>query len=113
MKLNLNTRVENPSRMAIYRQNPVDRELFIMKRRRSAANAVAQAIKRGELTPAAWNICVDCGAQAQHYGHRDYRNPLDVVPVCKRCNNRRGPGAPYDGPIVEISTRQNAIRRTQ
>lgn len=34
--------------------------------------------------------CVDCGAQAREYDHRDYFRPLDVQPVCRRCNARRG-----------------------
>ena len=34
--------------------------------------------------------CVDCGAPALEYDHRDYSRPLDVDPVCKSCNRRRG-----------------------
>lgn len=41
--------------------------------------------------------CVDCGRRAQCYDHRDYRKPLRVEPVCKRCNSMRGPGRPYFG----------------
>jgi len=33
--------------------------------------------------------CVDCGANAVCYDHRDWQKPLEVVPVCRSCNNRR------------------------
>lgn len=36
--------------------------------------------------------CIDCGAAAQHYDHRDYSRPLNVEPVCVSCNCKRGPG---------------------
>ena len=36
--------------------------------------------------------CVDCGRKAEHWEHRDYLKPLDVDPVCTRCNIKRGPG---------------------
>ena len=49
----------------------------------------------GRLPNAKTLICVDCGAQAHDYDHRDYRKPLDVVPVCRSCNLKRGP-AEYD-----------------
>jgi hypothetical protein len=45
--------------------------------------------------------CVDCGAQARDYDHRDYNKPLEVDPVCRRCNLRRGPA-------IEVASR---IRR--
>jgi len=35
--------------------------------------------------------CVDCGAPATCYDHRDYSKPLDVEPVCWKCNAQRGP----------------------
>lgn len=52
---------------------------------------VAAAIRRGTLAHPSKFDCVDCGAKACVYDHRRYSAPLDVVPVCKRCNNRRGP----------------------
>lgn len=43
-------------------------------------------------------LCVDCKkARAQCYDHRDYNRPLDVEPVCYRCNLHRGPAA-YTSP---------------
>ncbi len=53
--------------------------------------AVAKARKDGTLASPSSKICADCGSQASQYDHRDYSKPLDVVPVCKRCNSRRGP----------------------
>ncbi len=45
--------------------------------------------------------CADCGKKAKVYDHRDYSKPLEVEPVCVRCNVRRGrgwsPEWPYDG----------------
>ncbi len=35
--------------------------------------------------------CRDCGNRATVYDHRDYAKPLDVEPVCYRCNSKRGP----------------------
>jgi len=34
--------------------------------------------------------CVDCGELARDYDHRDYMKPLDVEPVCRVCNIKRG-----------------------
>lgn len=60
--------------------------------RKEARSAVNNAIKRGELQPANTLTCVDCGKQARDYDHRDYSKPLDVQPVCRSCNKKRGPG---------------------
>jgi len=62
-----------------------------------ALSAVAQAIHRDRTLPHLKSRvipCADCGRRALQYDHRDYRKPLDVVPVCRSCNCRRGPGAP-------------------
>jgi hypothetical protein len=67
---------------------------------------VLLAIKRGTLPEQETQSCVDCGAQAECYDHRNYHEPLKVVPVCKPCNTRRGPGFPYptddDGQVHKI-----------
>lgn len=64
-----------------------------MDRERSAANSeVAKARSRGALADPRTLPCTDCGAQASEYDHRDYSKPLEVDPVCRRCNARRGPG---------------------
>lgn len=59
---------------------------------RRAHSAVAKAVRCGELDHPKTLECVDCGAQARDYDHRDYSRPLDVVPVCRSCNKLRGPG---------------------
>jgi hypothetical protein len=43
------------------------------------------------MAPARTFNCVDCGKTAHGYDHRDYRKPLDVVPICRSCNYKRGP----------------------
>lgn len=61
----------------------------------SVSSAVATAIRRGDLKPIRECVCVDCGAPARHYDHRDYNKPVDVEPVCKSCNARRPPAIRY------------------
>lgn len=56
-----------------------------------AISEVSKAVKRGELVPATHFVCTDCGAPATEYEHRNYRRPLDVDPVCRSCNIKRGP----------------------
>ena len=60
----------------------------------SAINAVAKAVKDGVLAPVKTLNCVDCGSPAQCYDHRDYGKPLNVEPVCRKCNFRRGSAIP-------------------
>lgn len=57
----------------------------------AARAAVAREVKSGRLKPAKECTCVDCGKQARDYDHRDYNKPLEVQPVCRPCNKRRGP----------------------
>lgn len=63
---------------------------------RRAHYAVAKAKKYGRLaklpdgTP-----CVDCGGVAYQYDHREYAKPLEVEPVCRSCNKRRGPALEF------------------
>lgn len=52
---------------------------------------VAKAVRAGSLLPARSRMCADCGEGAAVYDHRDYNRPLDVTPVCRRCNALRGP----------------------
>lgn len=58
--------------------------------KRRAISTVAKAIREGRILPASEFKCVDCGAQACDYDHRDYSRRLDVEPVCRRCNITRG-----------------------
>jgi hypothetical protein len=59
--------------------------------RTKAAKAVRLATSKGLLPFPQHTTCVDCGARAEHYDHRDYHKPLDVQPVCRSCNFHRGP----------------------
>ncbi len=63
----------------------------------AAIAAVGRAVRKGLLKPAKECTCVDCGKQARDYDHRDYNKPLDVVPVCRSCNQLRGPAIPLGG----------------
>jgi hypothetical protein len=66
-----------------------------------AANAViGREIARGRMTKAKEHLCVDCGSQAFDWDHRDYRKPLEVVPVCRGCNVRRGSAKWRDESVV-------------
>lgn len=65
---------------------------------REAANlAVAKAIRDGEMLHPSNFHCADCGGVATEYDHRDYSRQLDVDPVCRKCNQARGPGLPVQG----------------
>lgn len=56
--------------------------------------AVGRAIRCGELPAIDPHMrCMDCGAQAAVYDHRDYSRPLDVELVCRSCNCKRGSAA--------------------
>lgn len=60
-----------------------------------AVRLVNQAKKDGLLPDLSTGeyACVDCGLPAFYYEHRDYTRPLDVEPVCPKCNSKRGPSA--------------------
>lgn len=73
---------------------------------REAHKAVADAIRSGLLKRPAEFACVDCGKPAEHYDHRDYSRPLDVAPVCRVCNYKRGPA-------VDAINRPAQIHRIQ
>lgn len=61
--------------------------------RARAMAAVHLAVASGAIPKAAMLPCIDCEEPASVYDHRDYRQPLNVVPVCRKCNQRRGPAA--------------------
>lgn len=61
----------------------------------NAHKYVRKAIKDGYLARVSELLCVDCGAPAKVYDHRDYNRPLDVEPVCNGCNIKRGPAIPF------------------
>lgn len=60
-----------------------------------AKKKVYSAVRNGVLPKIKTQICVDCGSAATVYDHRDYLRPLDVEPVCHKCNHRRGPAKNY------------------
>lgn len=61
------------------------------------ANRVTYTEVKGGRLPKLSSVevaCVDCGRRATQYDHRDYNKPLDVDPVCRSCNQIRGPAIP-------------------
>lgn len=56
-----------------------------------ARNAVTTAIRKGKLPRLTGSLvrCVDCEEFAECYDHRDYAKPLEVEPVCHKCNLKR------------------------
>ncbi|MFD1709823.1 hypothetical protein FVQ98_14190 [Ottowia sp. GY511] len=60
----------------------------------AAYRAVQREIAAGRMLPARHYKCVDCKKQALDWDHRDYNRPLDVEPVCRSCNKKRGPALP-------------------
>lgn len=73
--------------------------------RDTAMALVAGAIRAGELPHPRGLKCADCAGPAIEYDHRDYGRPLDVAPVCRSCNLRRGPGKPIDGGLQRVVAR--------
>jgi hypothetical protein len=68
--------------------------------RQFALFAVAREIRLGNLRRPSELVCADCERQAQQYEHRDYRKPLEVVPICRSCNMKRGPALPHTGLLI-------------
>lgn len=65
-----------------------------------AAAMLLRAIQRKQLARPDQFTCSDCDKQAFCYDHRDYGRPLDVDPVCRSCNTRRGSAKPINQLIV-------------
>jgi len=61
---------------------------------RKASYEVKKSVKKGLLISAKKLQCADCGLPAFCYDHRDYNKPLDVAPVCRVCNRKRGSAIP-------------------
>jgi Zn finger protein HypA/HybF involved in hydrogenase expression len=55
-----------------------------------ATATVKKAIRLGKLNRPSEHECFDCGKPATQYDHRDYSKPLQVAPVCRSCNAKRG-----------------------
>ena len=56
------------------------------KRRGAAHNAVARAVRLGQLTP---EPCERCGCEKSLAHHEDYDKPLEVVWLCQPCHKQR------------------------
>lgn len=57
-----------------------------------AQQRVRRAIRAGRLPALDGSVkCTDCDRPAVCYDHREYARPLEVSPVCQRCNILRGP----------------------
>jgi len=65
--------------------------------------AVKKAIKNGFLKPIKELKCTDCEEQAEIYDHKDYNKPLEVEPVCRSCNRKRGSAIPLS---KDLSTKE-------
>jgi len=57
----------------------------------AAKKLVYSAVRSGQIPKVKTLSCLDCNKGAEVYDHRDYLKPLDVEPVCKACNYKRGP----------------------
>ena len=76
------------------------REVFSGKN--ISGQLIAKEIANGFIKHPSNFQCVDCGCKASEYDHRDYNKPLDVVPVCRGCNARRGQAIPLNGFIEKM-----------
>ena len=56
------------------------------KRRAAAHNAVARAIKKGDLVRSS---CIRCGEDKSLAHHEDYDKPLEVMWLCQPCHKQR------------------------
>ena len=64
---------------------------------RLAHQYVTTAIYNGDLPRLDGSVrCTDCNDPAAEYDHRDYKKPMEVEPVCRACNQARGPGLHRD-----------------
>ena len=77
---------------------------------------VAVALYNGDLPRLDGTIkCTDCESPAAEYDHRDYKKPMEVEPVCRACNQARGPGLhrdPAETSPARLTIRQRFDRRT-
>lgn len=61
---------------------------------------VSRAVREGLIPRAVECTCVDCGRPASGYDHRDYGLPMQIEPVCRSCNSKRGTAKPLNQLIV-------------
>lgn len=74
----------------------------VLSGKQLGSHAVSMARRRGTLPAPSVHACADCGTRAECYDHRDYNRPLDVVPVCRSCNVRRGSAIPFNPYLVGL-----------
>lgn len=83
------------SRRSVYTRN----RKFVGNDNDKSRAITKYAVKVGFLPKPTDFDCVDCGTKAECYDHRDYSKPLDVDPVCLRCNSSRGRGIEVNFPV--------------
>ena len=98
-------------------RNCRDRRLFTTRYLSGATlahAAVSRARAAGVLPDPKLTLCTDCGGPAIEYDHRDYNEPLQVQPVCRRCNLLRGRAIPKRWARGEFAAYlQRALARNQ
>lgn len=68
-----------------------------------ARSKVNIKVSAGDIPRASTLDCIDCGEPATDYDHRDYTKPVDIEPVCRKCNIQRPEGyPPIDGEEVNV-----------
>lgn len=78
----------DPARLESRRQRDKRSLYYILAHR-----YVEVAVRCGDLKKLDGTVaCADCRSPAKVYDHRDYTKPLQVDPVCRRCNHKRGIG---------------------
>lgn len=76
-----------------------------------ASRLVNKMVRKGLLDSPRKFSCVDCGRQACDYDHRDYNKPLEVFPVCRPCNAKRGAAIPKTMTFQELMANVRASGR--
>lgn len=90
------------SRMLISPYCSIECSNKVAEIRSSVGAAIRKAVKSGVIQKLDGSVqCVDCGNPARHYDHRDYTKPLDVSPVCRSCNFKRGPAHTFPTPCEQ------------
>ena len=78
-------RSKNPARMKLAREIG-NRWRQADKRRMIAHNAVARAIRRGQIEA---EPCICCGSGKSMAHHESYDRPLEIVWYCQPCHKQR------------------------
>lgn len=75
----------------------------------NAMKAVQAAIRKRKLPSLSKEYiqCFDCTRRAENYDHWDYTKPLEVEPVCRGCNVRRGKAVNAPGHLRTRESEEN------